>query len=605
MGFSVPVNTISGERQSLAMLSGDVEGYSRLMATDEEATIRTLTSHRDAIGVAIVSNHGRLVDFTGDNFLAEFGVATHALRCAIEIQDAVAAENAALPNDRHMKFRLGAHIGEVRIEGERIYGNAVNVASRLEGLSEAGGICLSQELADAVADHIALDLRDLGAQIFKNIPHPVRALAVDASVLEVERSRARKEMGVAPVGGIPSIAVLPFASLSSEREQESLADAMTVDIITGLSCDRRFSVIAYNSVLHFKGDKVPDVRDLSRMLGARYVVEGSVRHIGPRLRVSAALIDAATRRELWGGRVDRDMGEAFEAFDDMVEGLVTALASHLKMAEGQRYRRRPPEQLDAWALAIQASEIFFLNPTKTLDESFVLARRALESDPEYPYAWAVLGFLTAFKFPLGLSEDHQADVDESLRLTDRALAMDARDPWILVARAVALQYGGRPAESMQYLQRSLRMNPSDVLAHCYYGRGLMFSGKPATAIAHFERFNRLNPNDPGAHMAAMYHSLAFMFLERWAEAEPVARESLAASGGRNPWAWVILAVALGGQDRVDDASNALCELGRVAPHWDLAFVKGFLDDCQENKALLLPTASILNRIWPAAQSPAD
>jgi adenylate cyclase len=591
-----------GERQLLAMLNGDVAGYGRLMATDEEATIRMLAAHRDGIAVAVVANHGRLVDFTGDNFLAEFGIALHALSCAVEIQHAIHAKNADIPHERRMNFRLGAHVGDVLIDGDRIYGNAVIIASRLESLAEVGGICLSQQMLDQTTDQIDFAYEDLGEQTLKNIPDPVRAYRIPTKSL-IAAPPVRHEGGRSRVHdstasqGIPTIAVLPFADLSADPDQENLVDAMTVDIITGLSCDRRFSVIAYNSVMQFKGN-VPDIKDVGKILGARYVVEGTVRQIGPRMRVSTALIDVESRRELWGERLDRELTDIFGVFDELVEAIVTALASHLRMAEGERYRRKPPEQLDAWALAIQASEIFFLNPTKTLDDSLSLARRALEIDPQYPYAWAVLGFLTAFKFPLGLSEDHQADIDESLRLTDRALALDARDPWNLVAKSVALQYGGRPAESMEYLQRSLRLNPSDVLTHCYYGRGLMFAGKPAIALAHFERFKRLNPNDPGAHMAGMYHCIALAFLQRWEEAEETARGSLAASGGRNPWSLVFLMVSLAAQGKADDAAAVIPELKRIVPHWDRNFVESFLTECQEDKELLPPIFEILRSVWP-------
>jgi adenylate cyclase len=349
--------------------------------------------------------------------------------------------------------------------------------------------------------------------------------------------------------------------------------------------------------MQFKG-KVADVREVGKILGVRYVVEGTVRHIGPRLRVSTALIDVETRRELWGDKIDRALTELFDVFDELVEAIVTALGSHLKMAEEERFRRKPPEQLDAWALATQASASYFLNPATTLDEPLSLARRALEIDSEYAYAWAVLGFLTALKFPLGSSDDHQADIEESLRLTEKALTLDAGDPWNLVAKSVALQYAGRPAESMEYLQRSLRLNPSDVLTHCYYGRGLMFSGKPDLALAHFERFKRLNPNDPGAHIAGMYHSVALVFLQRWQEAEETARWTVAASGGGNQWSWVMLMISLGGQGKSDDAAAVIPELKKVAPHWDREFVENFLTECQEDKELLPPVFEILRSVWP-------
>jgi adenylate cyclase len=589
----------SNERKPLAILNGDVAGYSRLMADDEDATVRMLAAHRDAIGVTVLANHGRLVDFSGDNFLAEFGSAIHAVSCAVEIQRAIHTQYANIPAERRMNFRLGAHVGAVRIDGERIYGDAVNIAARLEALSEAGGICVSRQILDQIGSQIEIDCDDLGEKTLKNIPYPVHAYVIPAKALGDDRSSPQPDHDSATRNtrfslGIPSIAVLPFSNLSTDAEQEYLADGMTADIITGLSCDKRFSVIAYNSVIQFKG-KIPDIKELGGILGVRYVVEGAVRRIGARLRVTAALIEVETRRELWGERFDRALTDIFDIFDELIEAIVTALGSHLKLAEQTRFRRKPPGQLGAWELATRA---FANRGVTTLKECLSLARRAVEIDPEYAYAWAVFGILTAFKFPMGASDDHQADIEESLRQTDRALMLDPGDPFSLVAKAVALQYGGRPAESMEYLHHSLRLNPSDVHTHLYYGRGLTYSGKPALAIAHLERFNRLNPADPGAHMAGMYHAIALAFLQRWEAAEDVSRASLAASGGRNPWSTVFLMIALGGQGKFEPAMVVLSGLKELAPKWDRKFVENFLTECQDDKQLLPPIFAILGRVWP-------
>jgi Flp pilus assembly protein TadD len=228
-----------------------------------------------------------------------------------------------------------------------------------------------------------------------------------------------------------------------------------------------------------------------------------------------------------------------------------------------------------------------------------MARRAVDADPDYAFAWAVLGFLTAFKFPLGISTDHPADIQASLAATGRALELDSRDPMALTAHGIALQYAGRAQESLPYLQRSLRLNPSDTLTHCYYGRGMMFGGKPELGLAHFDRFQRLNPDDPAAHMAGMYHGVALMFMQHWATAEAVAREANAAAGGRNPWVWATLAIVLGGQGRVTEARAALDELARVTPHWNREFVQGFLEQCQADPVLMKPIAAILQSIWAA------
>lgn len=594
------MNVDPSERKPLAILNGDVAGYSRLMADDEDATISMLAAYRDAIGGAVLANHGRLVDFSGDNFLAEFGSGMHAVLCALEIQRAIHTKSVNIPVERRMNFRLGAHVGGVRIDGERIYGDAVNIAARLQALSEVGGICVSRQILDQVGGQIEIDHEDLGEQMLKNIPYPVHAYLIPTRALSgsAEPPTPHKPQGKgiqarSVLSGIPTIAVLPFSNLSADVEQEYLVDGMTADIITGLSCDKRFSLIACNSVMQFKG-KVPDLEEVGRVLGARYVVEGAVRRLGPRLRVSTALIDVETRREIWGERFDRALTEIFDVFDELIEAIVTALGSHLKLAEQTRFRRRAPGQLGAWELATRA---LANRGVSTLKDSLSLAQRAVEIDPEYAYAWAVLGFLTAFKFPMGVSDEHQADIDESLRQTGKALTLDSGDPFSVLAKAVALQYGGRAAESMEYLQRSLRLNPSDVLTHLYYGRGLTFSGKPVLAIAHFERFKRLNPADPGAHMAGMYHSIALAFLQRWEEAEEAARASLAASSGRNPWSLAFLMIALGGQGKLDEASAVAPELRGVAPKWDRKFVENFLTACQDDKELLPPIFEILRSVW--------
>ncbi|MBI2801646.1 MAG: hypothetical protein HYX63_15470 [Gammaproteobacteria bacterium] len=591
------------ERRLLAILSGDVVGYSRLMTADESATIVMLAAARDAIGHAVLAHHGRIVDFTGDNFLAEFSSAVHAVYAALAIQRAIAVRTADVPTAQRMVFRLGAHLGDVRIVGERLYGNGVNIAARLEGLAPAGGICLSRQFYEQVEAQISISVRDLGPQTLKNVSQRVHAYAIDPDALS-ERPLVNAGGANAPLAsqaavvvGIPTIAVLSFTNLSTDPEHEYLVEGMTADITSGLSCDRRFAIISHGSAKAFKGE-TRDVTEIGKLLGANYVVTGAVRRLGERLRITAALVEVATRNEIWSGREDRTLAEIFEVFDDVIEALVTALASHLKLAEDIRHRRRPPEQLDAWALVARASLAYFTMGTVSATEGLRMVERALELEPDYAYAWAIFGFLTALKFPSGRSTDRAADVETSLAATRRALALDPHDPWALTAHAAAMQYAGQAAQSLGYLVRSLRANPSDVLTHCYYGRGLMFSGEPERALAHFARFKRLNPNDPGAHQAAMYHAIAIVFARRWVEAEVIARDAVTASGGRNPWSWTMLAIALGALGRETEARVAIADVLRGAPHWSREFVETFLVTCQSDHSLVTPLLEILRTIWP-------
>lgn len=585
------------ERKLLAIVHGDVVGFSRLMAADEEATIEMLAAYRHAIGATVLASHGRLVDFTGDSFLAEFGSSIHALQCAVQIQLSIHEKNAAIARERRMSFRIGLHVGDVRIEGDRIFGDTVNVASRLERLSQAGGICLSRQVLDSVTGQIELEFQDLGEHKLNNIPHRVHAYSIAAASLTRDSSPSNSDGGHVWFGGpqsIPTIAVLPFVNRSNDPEQEYLVDGLTRDIITGLSCDKRFSVVAYSSVMPLKRE-APDIHEVGRIFGVRYVVEGRVLQLGTHFRVSTTLIDVETKREVWGATIVRKLTDISEVFDEVVEAVVTVLAERLRLAEGERYRRRPPEQLDAWALTARASS-YEMNQM-TLVDAVSLARRALQIDPEYGHAWAVYGYLTALKFPIGVSTDHRADIEASLKATEKALGIDPRDPYSLTAHAVALQYAGRATESMEYLQRSLRLNPSDVLTHRYYGRGLLFTGKPEFALAHFERFNRLHLNDSGELIGGMYHSIALVFLQRWSEAEERARRALAASGGRNPWTRVMLMIALAGQGKRDEATALLLELKKVWPHFGRAFVEEFLAKCQEHKEILPPIIDALRSVW--------
>ncbi len=429
----------------------------------------------------------------------------------------------------------------------------------------------------------------------KNLNQPVHAYAINLNDLSAQLPSASS--AAATISGVPTIAVLPFVNLSTDPEHEYLVEGMTADITSGLSCDSRFAVIAQGSANAFKGD-TRDVTEIGKLLATNYVVTGAVRRLGDRLRITAALVDVATRNEIWSAREDRELAEIFEVFDDVIEALVTALASHLKLAEEKRHRRKPPEQLDAWALTARASLAYFISGSVSIKEGLPMVARALELDPNYAYAWAVYGFLTALKFPIGLSSDHAADVETSLAATRKALTLDRYDPWVLTAHAAAMQYAGQAPESLGYLERSLRANPSEVLTHCYYGRGLMFSGEPERALTHFARFKRLNPTDPGAHMAAMYHALAIVFARRWPEAESIARDAITAAGGGNPWSWTALAIALGALGRETEARAAIANLLRLSPHWTRQFVETFFTTCQSEQSLVTPLLDILRIIWP-------
>jgi adenylate cyclase len=332
------------ERKLAAILSADVVGYSRLMAEDEEETVRRLGAYRVEITNLVGDHRGRVVDFTGDNFLAEFPTATDAVEAAAEIQRVLKARNAAVPAGRAMEFRIGVHLGEVRVEGERIYGDGVNIAARLEGLGSPGGICISDVVLKQVESRLDLSYEDLGEQSVKNIPKPIRTYRIQVKP-EGGAADARlpgmDELTVPGFSGAPAIAVLPFDNLSGDPEQEYFADGIAEDLITRLSTWMDFPVIARNSSFTYKGRSV-DVKQVSRELGVRYVVEGSVRRAGDRVRISAQLIDATTGAHIWAERYDRDLEDIFALQDEITEAIVGAMNPALIKSEMARAARKDP-----------------------------------------------------------------------------------------------------------------------------------------------------------------------------------------------------------------------------------------------------------------------
>src|SRR2546422_8227219 len=336
------------ERKLTAILSADVKGYSRLMGDDEEATIRTLTVYRAVLATLIQQHRGRVVDSPGDNLLAEFASAVDAVRGAVEIQRDLQVKNAELPPERRMEFRIGINVGDVVVEGERLYGDGVNIAARLEALAEGGGICLSGTVYDQVENKLALGYESLGEQTVKNIANPVRVYRViEPEAIAAAQVRSKDTALVLPLPDKPSLIVLPFVNLSNDAEQEYFSDGLTEDITTDLSQLSSLFVISRNSAFTYKG-KAAKVRDISREMGVRYVLEGSVRKAGDRVRISAQLVDATTDHHLWAERYDRPLTDIFAVQDEIVQQLVTTLRVEVQEAELERVRRIPTTNLSAY-----------------------------------------------------------------------------------------------------------------------------------------------------------------------------------------------------------------------------------------------------------------
>src|SRR5713101_8283615 len=422
------------ERKLAAILSTDVQGYSRLMGEDEVATIRTLTAYRELMTSLIQQYRGRVVDSPGDNLLAEFISVVEAVQCAVAIQRELKARNAQLPPHRRMEFRIGINLGDVIVEGERIYGDGVNIAARLEGLAEAGGLCISGTVYDQVKTKLSLDYEELGAQAVKNIAEPVRVYRVHLeprtaapAVRQPRRLMARywRKVALAALGLVlilgggvtvwqlsfrppspagvlpseraaalplpekPSIAVLPFVNMSGDPEQEYFSDGMTEDLITDLSKLSGLFVIARNSVFTYKGKAVKP-EQVSRELGVRYVLEGSVRKAGDRVRITAQLVDATTSYHLWADRYDRDLKDIFAVQEEISRKIVAALAVQLTAGEHARLGRQYTDNLEAYDYLLRGSESLGRYTKETNVQARQMFEQAIALDPTFALAYALL-----------------------------------------------------------------------------------------------------------------------------------------------------------------------------------------------------------------------
>ena len=378
---------MSETRKLAAILAADVVGYSRLAGSDEDRTLARLRALRsDLIDPTIAVHHGRVVKRTGDGALVEFRSVVDAVRCAIEVQNGMVERNAGVAPERRIEFRIGIHLGDVVEENDGdLMGDGVNIAARLEGIAQPNGICLSGAAYEQVRDKLNEEFEDLGDKELKNIARPVRAYRVALN------QDTREPRVPAPLGGSPalpdkpSIAVLPFENMSGDPEQEYFGDGIAEDIITALSKLRGFFVIARNSTFAYKG-KAPDIRQVARELGVRYVLEGSVRKSGERLRVTGQLIDAASGNHIWAERYDRPTSDIFALQDEITDSVVATIEPQLYAAENLRLRSKPPESLDAWGCVVRAMPFIWAWVSQTDDTGINLLKRAIELDPGYARA---------------------------------------------------------------------------------------------------------------------------------------------------------------------------------------------------------------------------
>ncbi len=522
------------KRKLAAILSADVEGYSRLMDDDEEATVRTLTSYRSAITDLVQQYRGRVVDSPGDNILAEFASVVDSVNCAVEIQRELAERTAELPDHRKMQFRIGVNLGDVIDEDGRIYGDGVNIAARVESLSEAGGICISSRVYDQVANKLGLEYEDLGEHEVKNISRPIQVYrvlsypgAATHRVVQAKESLGRRwrKIGFAaavivivvvalgiwqfymrrptvqpaslekmtyPLPEKPSIAILPFDNMSGDPEQEYFSDGLSEEIITALSSVPELFVIARNSTFTYKGKPIK-VQQISEELGVQYVLEGSVRKSGEKVRITAQLIDALKGHHLWAETYDRNFEDLFDLQEEISLKIITELRVKLSKKEGTRFAVPCSENLKAYRKYLKAHDHFYRVNRQDNVVAQRLAEEAIALDPGYACAYSLLGGIHRMAVDLGISNSPAQSLATAKELAEKAIDLN---PTLAGPHGVlshVYRSMGQYDKSIEEAEKAIKLDPNSVLGNGAMGFILMYVGRPEESITHLEKAIRLDP----------------------------------------------------------------------------------------------------------------
>ena len=554
------------KRKLTAILSADVKEYSRLMSQDERGTIRTLTAYREAMSKLIQDYKGRVVDSPGDNLLAEFGSVVDAVNCAVEIQRELAERNAELPPARHMQFRIGINLGDVVQEVEWIYGDGVNIAARIEGLAEGGGICISGTAFDHVEGKLGLEFEYLGEKSVKNIKKPVRVYKV---TMEHGVSDVEVTMGV-PFQDKPSIAVLPFVNMSGDLEQEYFSDGMSEEIITGLSKIPRMHVIARNSTFVYK-EKPVKAQQVGKDLGVRYVLEGSVRKAGNRVRITAQLVDALTGHHLWAERYDRDLGDIFALQDEITMKILTALQIELTEGEQARLGQGSTSNLEAWGYTVKASGVLESGTKEGMAKARALFEQAVALDPYYVNAWVGLAMVHWFDARFGWSDSPPESIRQTSTIAQNVLSLDDTNPEIHALMGCIRLYLREYEQAIKEAERAVALGPSHAFVHSVAAHIFRFSGKFEHAIALVKKAMRLQPYLPCWYLMEL--GMSYYCIGRYEEAKDTAEQlrRLAQSRGEGiVWAaYLMLAMNYIRLGRDQDARRAATEVIRLYPDYSL------------------------------------
>jgi adenylate cyclase len=545
------------EHRLAAIFSADAAGYTRLLADDQPATIRALAEARDLFTHGVERHHGRVIDTAGDNVLAEFPSALDAVRASVELQRALHEGAAAQPEERRLLFRIGLHLGDIAAEAERIYGDGVNVAARLQTLAEPGGICLSAAIHDNVAGRLDLPFADIGEQSLKNFPRPVRAFRLGGSAPPAAVAAPPEPPDR------PSLVVLPFTNVSGDAEQEYFADGMSEDLITELARIPSLFVIGRGTSFAYKGKSVA-ARELGRELGVRHVVEGSVRRAGSRVRITARLTETKSGEEIWSERYDRELGDVFALQDEVVGGVV----AELQRALGAGLEHTPRENAvrpEVWELLVQGRAQLQRYTPESGPASRELLLRCVALDPGFALGWAELARCEQSLHLLGMEND--AYLERGFEHVRHALELDPEEPVAHMTLGLLLSMRGEGEAAVASARRSLELTPGDATLRLHFGMLLLHASRPEEAISVLKNLTRLDPAQRYMHLFQL--ALCYKRLGRTDEAIAKHRECLAA----NPdffGAHMQLAAIHAELGEMNQARASLAEVMRLRPDFSIA-----------------------------------
>lgn len=543
------------QRRLAAVLAADVVDYSRLMGADEPGTLAQLKKLRTQVLEPKLEEYGgRIVNTAGDGFLIEFPSAVDALEYAIDAQQVLAKSNDSLPEDRRVRFRMGINLGDVIVDDGGIYGDGVNIAARLEALAEPGKICVSAMVHAGVRGKLDIAFDDRGDQSLKNIAEPVHVYSINP----VYKGLNPEDTGT--LGVLlrrPAVAVLPFENLSGDPEQEYFADGLTEDIITALSSWRSFPVIARNSTFVYKG-KSSDIRQVGEELGARYVIEGSVRKAGDRIRVTAQLINAESGHHVWAERFDRDLEDIFDLQDEITGKIAAVVAPELVKAESERSETKRPENLDAWDYCQRGKFMMNEISKSTTQPARELFEHAVSLDPNFVDAWCGIAHTCHRELMTGWSDDPEKTKKKMLAAARRAVTLDDGNALAHHFLSFAYLSNGRPAEAVTESERAVDLNPIDPLSHGGLGATLLLAGRPEEGVKFMKTGISLYPRHPRVHIRGAHLARAYLDLRNYDAAVDQAYK-VVRRGPAYLNEHLILASALGHLGRAAEAKAVLDE----------------------------------------------